>query len=71
MDLLRKNINVFAWSAYNASRVALNFIYHCLKVNPSAILKKQPPQHLSREHSNAVKEEVLKLKRVKAIKEMF
>ena len=71
IDFLRKNIDVFTWSVYKASRVDPNFICHRLKVNPSAIPKKQPPQHLSREHSNAVKEEVLKLKWVKAIKEMF
>ena len=71
IDFLRKNIDVFTWSVYEASRVDPNFICHRLKVNPSAIPKKQPPQHLSREHSNAVKKEVLKLKRVKAIKEMF
>ena len=71
MDILRKNIDVFAWSAYNASRVALNFIYHCLKVNPSAIPKKQPPRRSSKEHSDTVKGEVIKLKWVGAINEVF
>ena len=71
MDLLRKNIDVFAWSAYNAPRVDLNFICHRLNVNPSAIPKKQPPRRSSREHSDAVKGEVLKLKRARAIKEVF
>ena len=32
---LRKNVDVFAWSAYEAPRVDLNFICHHLNVNPS------------------------------------
>ena len=47
-----------------------NFICHHLNVNPSAIPKKQPSRRLSRDHSNAVKEEVTKLERVGAIKEV-
>ena len=48
-----------------------NFICHCLNVNPSTIPKKQPPQCSSREHSDAIKGEVLKLKWVGTIKEVF
>ena len=48
-----------------------NFNCHCLNVNPSAIPKKQSPRRSSREHSDAVEGEVLKLKRVGAIKEVF
>jgi len=40
---LRKNIDVFAWSAYEAPRMDLNFNYHYLNVNPSVTPKKQPP----------------------------
>ena len=32
---LRKNVDVFAWSAYEAPGVDLNFICHHLNVNPS------------------------------------
>ena len=71
IDFLRKNIDVFVWSSYDASKVDLNFICHCLKVNSSTISKKQPPRCSSREHSDDVKGEVLKLKRVEAIKEVF
>ena len=71
MDFLRKNIDVLAWSTYDAPRVDPNFICHHLNVNPSAIPKKQPPRRLSREHFNAVKGEVLKLKWAGAIKEVF
>ena len=59
---LRKNVDVFAWSAYEASKVDPNFICHHLNVNPSITLKKQLPRHSSKEHSDAVKKEVTKLK---------
>ena len=62
---------MFAWSAYEALRVDPNFICHHLNVNPSATPKKQPPRRSSKEHSDAVKEEVVKLKRAEAIKEVF
>jgi len=48
-----------------------NFIFHHLNVNPSVIPKKQPPQRSSKEHSNVVKKDVIKLKWVGAIKEVF
>ena len=68
MAFLRKNIDVFAWGAYEAPRVDLNFICHHLNVNPSAIPKKQPPRRSSKDYSVAVKEEVIKLKQVRSIK---
>ena len=68
---LRKNIDVFAWSAYDAPGVDSNFICHHLNVNPSVTPKKQPPWCSSKEHFDAVKEEVVKLKRARAIKEVF
>ncbi|XP_075661702.1 uncharacterized protein LOC142631421 [Castanea sativa] len=68
---LRRNVNVFVWSAYEAPKMDPNFICHHLKINPSATPKKQPPRHLSKEHSDAVKEEATKLKRAWAIKEVF
>ena len=71
IDLLRKNIEAFAWSAYEAPRVDPNFICHHLNVNPSVIPKKQPPRCSSKEHSDVVKEKVAKLKRANTIKEVF
>ena len=71
IDFLRKNIDVFAWSAYEALRVDSNFICHHLNVNPSVVPKRQPPWPSSKEHSNVVKDEVLKLKWASAIKEVF
>ena len=40
MVFLRKNIDVFAWSAYEAPRVDPNLICHHLNVNPVVIPKK-------------------------------
>ena len=57
--------------AYEAPRVNPNFICHHLNVNPSITLKKQSSQHPSKEHADAIKDEVMKLKQVGAIKEFF
>ena len=51
---LKNNIDVFAWNAYEALGVDPSFIFHHLNVNPSVIPRKQPPQHSSKEHSDAV-----------------
>ena len=61
------------WNANEASGVDPSFICHHLNVNPSVTVtpKKQPPQHSSREHSDAVKDEVTKFKQARAIKEVF
>ena len=34
IEFLRRNIDVFAWNAYEALGIDLEFIYHHLKVNP-------------------------------------
>ena len=62
IEFLRKNVNVFAWSAYEALGVDPNFFCHHLNVNPSVTPKKQPPRRSSKDHSEVVKEEVTKLK---------
>ena len=62
VEFLRKNIDVFAWNAYEAPGVDLSFICHHLNVNPSIIPKKQSPRCPSKEHADAVKDEVMKLK---------
>ena len=62
---------MFAWDAYEAQGVDPEFICHHLNVNPSIIPKKQSPRRLSKEHADAVREEVMKLKRAGAIKEVF
>ena len=71
IEFLRRNIDVFAWSAYEAPRVNPNCICHHLNVNPSIIPKKQPPRRSSKEHSDAIKEEVVKLKQAGVVKEVF
>ena len=53
---------MFAWSAYEAPRVDLDFICHHLNIKPSVPPKKQPRRYSSKEHSDAVKDKVLKLK---------
>ena len=67
----RGNVDVFAWNAYEAPRVDPDFICHHLNVNLVVLPKKKPPRHSSKEHSDAVKQEVNKLKQVGAIKEVF
>lgn len=46
-----------------------NFMCHHLNVNPTAVPKRQPSQRFSKEHVEALKEEVDKLKWAEAIKE--
>ena len=62
IKFLRRNIDVFAWNAYKASGVGPEFIYHHLNVNPLIVLKKQSLRHPSREHAEAVREDVTRLK---------
>ena len=71
IEFLRRNIDIFAWNAYEAPRVDLEFICHHLKVNPLITPRKQPSRRLSKEHAKAMREEVTKLKQAGAIKEVF
>ena len=71
VEFLRKNVDVFAWDAYEALGVDPNFISHHLNINPFITLKRQPPRHPSKEHVEAVRNEVTKLKQTGVIKEVF
>ena len=71
VEFLKQNIDVFAWNAYEGSGVDPEFICYHLNVNPSIVPKKQPPRHPSKEHAEAVREEVTRLKQAGAIKEVF
>ena len=71
LAFLRKNVYVFSWSAYEALGVDPNFICQYLNVNPTVTPKKPPPQRSFKEHVEAIKEEVIKLKCAGAIKEVF
>ena len=50
VEFFRRNVDVFAWSAYKAPGVDPDLIYHHLNVNPSVIPKKQPPRRSSKEY---------------------
>ena len=71
IELLRRNVDVFAWDAYEALGLDPKFICHHLNVNPSVTPRSQPPRRPSKEHVEAVKSEVTKLKQAGAIKEIF
>ena len=64
-------MDVFAWDAYEAPGVDPDFICHHLNVSPAIKPKKQFPRRPSKEHADALREEVRKLKKVGAIKEVF
>ena len=61
---------MFSWNAYEAPGVDPNFICHHLNVNPSIIPRKQPPRRSSKEHYDAIRDEVIKLKQAGYIKEV-
>ena len=71
IEFLRRNIDVFAWNAYEALGVDPDFICHHLRVDPLIAPRKQPPRRPFKEHAEAVREEVTKLKQAEAIKEVF
>ena len=71
VDLLRRNVDVFAWDAYEVPGVDPSFICHHLNVNPSITPRRQPPRRPSKEHVEAIKIEVTKLKQAGAIKEVY
>ena len=48
VELLRRNVNDFAWEAYEAPGLNPEFICHRLNVDPSATPKKQPPRQIGR-----------------------
>ena len=71
IEFLKQNIDVFAWNTYEAPGVNPEFICHHLNVNPLIVPKKQPPRCPSKEHVEAVRVEVIRLKQARAIKEVF
>ena len=71
IEFLRQNVDVFSWDAYEAPRVDSDFVYHHLNVSPAVTPKKQPPRRPLKEHADAAREEVIKLKKAGAIKEVF
>ena len=69
--LLIQNVDVFTWSLYEVPGVDLEFIVHRLNVDPSFPPKKQKSRRSEREHIEAVRSEVQKLKEAGAIKEIY
>ena len=71
VEFLRKNVDVFTWSAYEALGVDPSFICHHLNINTSITPKRQPPQCPSKEHAEVVRNEVTKLKQAGTSKKVF
>ena len=71
IEFLKQNIDVFTWNTYEAPGVDPEFICHHFNVNPLVAPKKQPPRCPLKEHAEAVREEVVRLKQARAIKEVF
>ena len=68
---LIQNIDVFAWSPYEVPGMDLEFIVHKFNVDPSYPSKKQKLRGSAKEHVEAVRQEVMKLKEAGAIQEIF
>ena len=71
VEFLKKNVDVFTWNAYKAPGVNPIFICHHLNVNSSITSKKEPHRRSSQKHSDAIKDEVVKLKQAGDMKEVF
>ena len=71
MLLLIQNVGVFTWSPYEVPGVDPEFIIHRLNVDSSFPPKKQKPRRSAREHIEAVKSEVQKLKEAGVIIEIY
>ena len=68
---LIQNMDVFAWSPYEVPGVDLEVIVHKLNVDPSFPPKKQKPRRSAKEHGEAVRSEVRRLREARAIREAF
>ena len=68
---LIQNVDVFAWSPYEVLKVDPEFIIHKLNVDPSFPLKKQKPRRSTKEHVEAVKLEIQRLKEARVIREIY
>ena len=68
---LVQNLDVFAWSSYEVPGVDPEFITHKLNVDPLFPPKKQKPRRSAKQHVEAMKEKVARLKQAEAIREVF
>ena len=71
LQFLTQNIEVFAWDPYDVPGVNPEFIVHKFNVDPSYPPKKQKPKRSAKDHVEAIRQEVEKLKEARAIKETF
>ena len=62
VKFLKTNIDVFAWNAYDIPGIDLGLACHRLNVNLEVVPGKQPPLRSSKDHIEAVRIEVNKLK---------
>ncbi|XP_075665838.1 uncharacterized protein LOC142635582 [Castanea sativa] len=68
---LIQNVDVFAWNPYEVPGDNPEFIVHKLNVDPLCPPKKRKPRRSAKEHVEAVRQKVGKLREVRAIKETF
>ena len=68
---LIQNVDVFAWSRYEVPEVDPEFIVHNFNVDPSFPPKKQKSKRSAKEHIEAVRQEVRRLKEARVINEIF
>ena len=68
---LIQNMDVFAWNPYEVPGVDPEFIVHKLNVDSSYPPKKQKPRRSAKDHVEAIRRKVEKLKEAGAIKESF
>ena len=64
-------MDVFAWSPYEVPGVDPEFIVHILNVDPSFPPKKQKPRRSAKEHVEAVRSKVRRLREAGVIREAF
>ena len=69
--LLVQSVDVFTWSSYEVPRVDPEFIVHRFNVDPFFPPKKQKPKRSAKEHVEAIRQEVKRLKEARAIMEVF
>ena len=68
---LIQNMDVFAWNPYEVPGVDPEFIVHKLNVDSSYPTKKQKSRRSAKDHVEAVRQKIEKLKEAGAIKETF
>nr|ABA99142.1 retrotransposon protein, putative, Ty3-gypsy subclass [Oryza sativa Japonica Group] len=70
LEVLKKNIGIFAWSPVEVGGVSTDLIMHHLAVKPEAKPRKQKLRKMSADRQEAAKAEVQKLLRARVIQEI-